>query len=235
MTNEIISYLEMCQRENTSLQKGMNFHIGKTYSVILMSVRTNAPYQDKIEGDGSILIYEGHDVPHSNQHPDPKIIDQPEHTPARTLTENGKFYRAAQNYKDGLEKAELVRVYEKIRNGIWSSNGLFELVDAWKQSDGQRLVFNFKLIAIEDQDEGELSHYEADALKLLNQHRRIIPTSVKLEVWKRDGGKCAVCGASNELHFDHIIPYSKGGTSLKSDNIQLLCARHNLEKRDHII
>jgi 5-methylcytosine-specific restriction endonuclease McrA len=43
-----------------------------------------------------------------------------------------------------------------------------------------------------------------------------------------------VCGATDELHFDHIVPYSKGGSSLVADNVQLLCARHNLEKRDKI-
>jgi len=42
------------------------------------------------------------------------------------------------------------------------------------------------------------------------------------------------CGSTNNLHFDHIIPYSKGGPSLVAENIQLLCARHNLEKRDKI-
>ena len=68
-----------------------------------------------------------------------------------------------------------------------------------------------------------------------SDQRRIIPTNVKLEVWKRDSGKCAVCGATDELHFDHIIPFSKGGTSLRAENIQLLCARHNLEKRDNIV
>jgi len=30
------------------------------------------------------------------------------------------------------------------------------------------------------------------------------------------------------------VPYSKGGTSLLADNIQLLCARHNIQKRDRI-
>lgn len=45
MTNEIISYIEMCQKEGVSLQKGMNFQIGKDYSVILMSVRPNSPYR----------------------------------------------------------------------------------------------------------------------------------------------------------------------------------------------
>ena len=36
--------------------------------------------------------------------------------------------------------------------------------------------------------------------------------------------------STNNLHFDHILPFSKGGTCLKGKNIQLLSARHNLEK-----
>jgi len=67
------------------------------------------------------------------------------------------------------------------------------------------------------------------------KHNRMIPTSVKLEVWKRDKGKCVQCGSENNLHFDHILPFSKGGTSLKAENIQLLCASHNLKKSDKII
>ncbi|MGE3565445.1 MAG: HNH endonuclease [Gammaproteobacteria bacterium] len=65
-------------------------------------------------------------------------------------------------------------------------------------------------------------------------HTRVIPTSVKLQVWARDGGRCVECGSEDELHFDHILPYSKGGTSLRVQNVQLLCARHNLKKRDKI-
>jgi 5-methylcytosine-specific restriction endonuclease McrA len=66
-------------------------------------------------------------------------------------------------------------------------------------------------------------------------NNRLIPTQVKLEVWKRDGGKCVTCGARDNLHFDHIIPYSRGGSSLLAKNIQLLCARHNLQKHDQIL
>jgi 5-methylcytosine-specific restriction endonuclease McrA len=53
----------------------------------------------------------------------------------------------------------------------------------------------------------------------LHERRRIIPTDIKLEVWKRDNGKCVTCGASDELHFDHILPFSKGGTSVKVENV----------------
>ncbi len=45
----------------------------------------------------------------------------------------------------------------------------------------------------------------------------------------------AVCGATDELHFDHVLPYSKGGTSVAAENVQLLCAWHNLEKGAKIL
>ena len=229
MANEIIGYFEACQREGGSLQKGMNFRRGKTYSVILMSVRPNAPYRDKIEDDGSTLIYEGHDVPKTHGVTDPKALDQPEFTSTGLLTENGKFHQAAQDFKQGLRTPELVKVYEKIKAGIWSYNGVFELVDSWRESDGKRQVFKFKLIAIDD-DEAPNESTTATYV-----HRRIIPTTVKLEVWKRDGGKCIVCGATTGLHFDHVIPFTKGGASITADNVQLLCMRHNLEKSDKIV
>lgn len=61
-------------------------------------------------------------------------------------------------------------------------------------------------------------------------HTRIIPSEVKKEVWKRDGGKCVKCGSTENLHFDHELPFSKGGTSLTSKNVRLLCMKHNLQK-----
>jgi hypothetical protein len=75
MTNEIIPYLEMCQREGLSLQRGMNFQVSDGMSIILMSVRKNAPYSDRFEDDGSTLIYEGHDVTNRRNGPDPKTVD----------------------------------------------------------------------------------------------------------------------------------------------------------------
>ncbi len=66
-------------------------------------------------------------------------------------------------------------------------------------------------------------------------HNRLIPTPVKVEVWRRDGGKCVQCGSPRNLHFDHDIPFSKGGSSLTAANVRLLCAKHNLEKSDKIL
>lgn len=229
MDNEIISYIEMCGREASSLQRGMNFELGEGYSVILMSVHPNAPYRDRVEDDGTTLIYEGHDVPRSRESPDPRGVDQPEFTPSGTLTENGKFYRSALQFKSGTGPPRRVKVYEKIRPGIWSYNGIFHLLDAWRERDGRRMVFRFNLAAV------ACTESVAPCAGARRERQRIIPTSVKMEVWKRDGGKCVICGATDELHFDHDLPYSLGGTSVRAENVQLLCRRHNLAKGAKII
>ncbi len=224
MNNEIIPYIEMCRRERASLQRGMNFGLGGTHSVILVSVQPNAPYADRIEEDGTVLIYEGHDEPRTTRVREPKRVDQPERTPGARLTQNGQFAEAATAFKQGLRAPERVRVYEKIRSGIWSYNGMFHLVDAWTEADDYRQVFKFRLEAVEGEED------LTQAVPMRPERRRIIPSHVKMAVWQRDGGKCTKCGASDELHFDHVIPFSRGGTSITIENVQLLCARHNLEK-----
>jgi len=227
MRNNIISYFDMCQREGTSLQRGMNFRLRGGHSIILMSVRPNAPYSDRIEEDGSVLIYEGHDVPRTTENPEPKRVDQPERLPSGKQTENGKFHQAAQKFKKNEKGPDIVKVYEKIKKGIWSDNGYFHLIDSWIENDKIRSVFKFKLVAIEDIDNETIAE---DIRNTEIRRSRIIPTHIKKEVWKRDCGKCIKCGLTDELHFDHILPFSKGGTSLTAANVQLLCARHNLEK-----
>ncbi|MCK6439725.1 MAG: HNH endonuclease [Planctomycetes bacterium] len=62
---------------------------------------------------------------------------------------------------------------------------------------------------------------------------RHIAESVKRKVFKRDKGQCVYCGWREELHFDHVIPFSRGGANT-IENIQLLCKRCNLTKSDDI-
>jgi hypothetical protein len=118
MANEVISYLEMCSREGTSLQRGMNFGLGGGHSVVLMSVRPNAPYRDRLEDEGTTLIYEGHDEPRSDAVPRPKAVDQPERTPYGTPTQNSRFHQAAQDYKNRRRPPERVRVCRRYRVGV---------------------------------------------------------------------------------------------------------------------
>ena len=228
--NQIISYRDMCNEENQEqLQRGMNFNIGDNFSVILMSIKKNAPYADRISEDGLTIYYEGHDVPGDKL----KESDQPELTPNGTLTQNGLF-KAAINAAKITSEFPLVRVYEKLHMGIWNYRGLFELKDYELVERGGRKVFEFTL-TVTDQD--LISKPSSDHSKhfIDIEQTRQIPGKVKLEVYRRDKGACVKCGSKNNLHFDHLLPYSLGGTSLRTKNIQLLCARHNLEKSNSLV
>ena len=223
----IISYHRMCTEEHeVRLQRGMNFRLHPRYSVILMSQRDAAPYEDSTRDEGSSLIYEGHNAPQTRGGPAPDAIDQPLATATGRRTQNGLFRDAALAYRDGAAEAEQVKVYEKLHRGIWVYNGIFRLVDCWSEVSGERSVYKFHL-EIED-DSTPL------AGSSLRERSRMIPSAVKLAVWERDRGCCVECGSKDELHYDHIIPYSRGGSSITAENVQLLCARHNLEKSDRI-
>lgn len=230
MKDQIVSYREMCDNENIqTLQRGMNFRLNPGYSVILMSQRRNAPYKDKILDDGFSIEYEGHDVPKSELIKNPKIVNQPRKTKSGKFTQNGLFANAVEMYKKGLEP-EVVRVYEKILAGLWSEKGFFNLIDYKYQKDGSdRFVFRYILEETEFEFEPGSS-----TINKLRPRTRVIPSEIKKIVWIRDGGKCVICGSQDELHFDHDLPYSKGGTSVKPENVKILCARHNLEKSDKI-
>jgi 5-methylcytosine-specific restriction endonuclease McrA len=75
---------------------------------------------------------------------------------------------------------------------------------------------------------------------------RTIPTELKDKIWRRDQGMCQanwridpsldknmgdVCGDNEDLEFDHIVPFSRGGKTTYR-NLQLLCKKHNRMKSD---
>lgn len=62
---------------------------------------------------------------------------------------------------------------------------------------------------------------------------RYIPSNIRIKVWIRDEGKCKLCGAKEDLEFDHIIPVAKGGSNTEK-NIELLCKKCNRKKSDRI-
>src|SRR3990172_1215834 len=175
--------------------------------------------KDSLSEDGEQLLYEGHDVKREVG-VEPKLVDQPWALPSGEPTENGKFARAVET---ACGQRPPVRVYEKLRPGIWSDKGLFELVGYEYAQSGPRKVFKFQM---------QLSNVpdELDRQPATDEFRRAIPSWVKQVVYKRDKGRCVICGAEDQLHFDHDLPYSKGGTGLTPHNVRILCARHNLQK-----
>lgn len=69
--------------------------------------------------------------------------------------------------------------------------------------------------------------------KEVKQRREAIPRAVQREVWQRDGGKCVECMSKEKLCFDHIVPFSRGGSNTVR-NLQLLCEGCNLSKGNRI-
>ena len=63
--------------------------------------------------------------------------------------------------------------------------------------------------------------------------REAIPRAVQREVWQRDTGRCVECSTREKLCFDHIVPFSRGGSNTIR-NIQLLCEACNLAKGNRI-
>ncbi|MCH2312005.1 MAG: HNH endonuclease [SAR202 cluster bacterium] len=227
MTTNLIKYNELVAIEGgIHVQGGMNFEIRGSYSIVLMSTEKNAPYVDEILDEG-IIKYEGEDkrgIPPELK----KFVDQPMANKSGTLTQNGLFFQAAKNFKESIiEKPAIIKAYRKLRRGIWVDMGFYNLIDGFIEHDGNRKVFKFLLEPLFDEIEPK-----ADLV-----HNRSIPGEVMVEVYERDGGRCTRpdCTATDNLHFDHKIPYSKGGSSKTAENIQLLCARHNLRKNNKLI
>ncbi len=63
---------------------------------------------------------------------------------------------------------------------------------------------------------------------------RYISATTKKIVFSRDGGICQCCGSSNRLEYDHITPFSCGGSS-DASNIQLLCMSCNRSKSNSCV
>ena len=96
------------------------------------------------------------------------------------------------------------------------------------------------LLILESFDK-ERRHFEKLKLKFslipnseFSYQRPRIPENVRIEVWRRDGGKCAMCGSREKLEYDHIVPISKGGSNT-ARNIELLCEKHNRSKSNNVV
>ena len=73
-----------------------------------------------------------------------------------------------------------------------------------------------------------------DKNEIIYKHKtkRLPSERLKVQVLMRDGNKCSLCGITvtgENIHFDHIKPWSKGGETVL-ENLQVLCAPHNLAK-----
>ena len=125
----------------------------------------------------------------------------------------------------------LFNLYEeyKVLDNKSYNNYLPALIDIYDQNlESKRNFETYRQIFIEAQrslDEKKVSSDE--------RRSRRISQDVRDKVWRRDEGKCVECGSNENLEFDHIIPFSKGGANTYR-NIQLLCEPCNRKKLANI-
>ena len=122
--------------------------------------------------------------------------------------------------KKGVKSYWFYKGYEYIVNGSYSDEECKLMI--LEDFDRERRYFEKLRTKFYDSNEGE------------NYSRPRIPESVRIEVWRRDGGKCARCGSREKLEYDHIVPISKGGSNT-TRNIELLCEKHNRSKSNKVV
>ena len=105
-----------------------------------------------------------------------------------------------------------------LTNEDYSEKDLLYLIEEQKEKKKKKVEKAKKFVTKTPSNEGR---------------ERIISQDVKDRVWNRDNGKCVECGSNENLEFDHIIPFSKGGANTYR-NIQLLCENCNRSKSDNI-
>ena len=75
--------------------------------------------------------------------------------------------------------------------------------------------------------------FSSERTEHIKYERTRIPENVRIEVWRRDQGKCAGCGSRENLEYDHIVPVSRGGSNT-ARNVELLCETCNRAKGNRI-
>ena len=95
--------------------------------------------------------------------------------------------------------------------------------------DDAALLVNRKV----DQQLSELTFIKNQTTDASDCTRKPIPESVRHEVWRRDQGKCVQCGSNRNLEYDHLIPFSRGGSNT-ARNLRLLCEACNRTKSNQL-
>ena len=121
----------------------------------------------------------------------------------------------------------------QLTTDLWIFKGYEYQVEGLYSSD------QFSLLILENFDRERqyferLKHkYDANTLDTAEALRARIPETVRIEVWRRDDGKCSRCSSRERLEYDHIVPLSRGGSNTVR-NIELLCEACNRAKGANI-
>ena len=130
----------------------------------------------------------------------------------------------------------LIEIIRKIcqQNGIHPSELKRTQINEWKLQSA--------LISLHNGSTPRLARLASEGIPFperiilkneIQRRRKSLTNAVMQEVWIRDGGKCIECGSMDDIEFDHMIPFSKGG-SCTPDNLRILCRKCNRSRGNRI-
>ncbi len=106
-------------------------------------------------------------------------------------------------------------------------------VDGWEAASREEVVTRVTHKVLSEEKAFEKLKADIERFRKMGQvssaPREPIPEDVRIFVWRRDQGRCVMCGSQERIEFDHIIPLEKGGNNT-TRNIQILCETCNRKK-----
>ena len=99
----------------------------------------------------------------------------------------------------------------------------------WKDALEDILTLSDKLSKKVNKFEKRFHKLASIFYEIRPSNNRYIRKAVKQAVTIRDKHRCVKCGAAENLHIDHVIALSRGGSN-EMDNLQVLCKDCNLRK-----
>ena len=120
-----------------------------------------------------------------------------------------------------------------LNTNVWLyQDTIYQVTGTYTDAEKKLLILDFA-----DRERQQFERLKAKFSKEQMEHikyQRIrIPENVRIEVWRRDEGKCAGCGSRENLEYDHIVPVTRGGSNT-ARNVEWLCAVCNRSKGDRI-
>jgi hypothetical protein len=134
---------------------------------------------------------------------------------------------------------------KQIINKMWGKQSVVEIaetVNLWHQHNAKAggkkrwpittdagVMYQAAKLGYISQAEAEAYHKQR---KKIQARKNYVPQKVRADVLQRDGHKCLLCGASEDLRVKHIVSVTKGGIS-EADNLQTLCATCSRNVKGH--
>jgi len=101
--------------------------------------------------------------------------------------------------------------------------------------DREHVCLKIEELVLEASQEFKKLREKVDRLRRITQgfteerNRQRLSDDVLAYVLARDRERCVTCGTTEDLQFDHILPWSRGGGNTV-DNLRVLCANCNLAR-----